>query len=409
MKINYKISDKIDFYILIPLIILIALGLITILSATINHPTASGNFNKQLYWSILSFGILFIIYFLPPQFFKAVAIPSFIITQVLLILVLLMGTKIYGAKSWLIFGPVGFQPSEFAKIGIILFLAYLLTRRKVDINKPINLFITILLSAIPILLILFQPDMGTAVVCALIALIMIYWSGLSLFGIFVVISPLLVIFASLFGIAVLIAVLVGVLVALIAFNKDLFTSATVFVANIAAGFIFDIFFNFLKPHQQRRIEAFIDPNADPLGSGYNALQAKVAIGSGGVLGKGFMEGNQTQLKFIPEQWTDFIFCVVGEEFGFIGSIIVIVLFLVIFFRLLNLTYIISDKFGNIIIIGIWGLLFTQFAINIGMNLGITPVVGLPLPFLSYGGSSLLTNMILIGLVLNIYKNRKIYI
>jgi rod shape determining protein RodA len=150
----------------------------------------------------------------------------------------------------------------------------------------------------------------------------------------------------------------------------------------------------------------VDPSADPLGAGYNALQAKVAMGSGGLYGKGFLEGNQTQLRFIPEQWTDFIYCVIGEEFGFIGSIIVLAIFLILFLRLLNLTAIAGDKFGKLTIVGILTLYFVHFTINIGMNLGITPVIGLPLPFVSYGGSSLIINMFLIGVVLNIYKNRK---
>jgi len=147
---------------------------------------------------------------------------------------------------------------------------------------------------------------------------------------------------------------------------------------------------------------------DPLGSGYNALQAKLAIGSGGFTGKGFLQGNQTQLRFIPEQWTDFIYCVIGEEFGFIGSILVLVLFLVLFIRLLNISGMAKDRFSVLVIVGILSLMFSHFAINIGMNVGVTPVVGLPLPFLSYGGSSLVVNMIMIGIVLNIYRNRKLH-
>ena len=176
--------------------------------------------------------------------------------------------------------------------------------------------------------------------------------------------------------------------------------------NLSAGFIFEFILKILKPHQVNRIRSFVDPTADPLGSGYNALQAKVAMGSGGFLGKGFLEGNQTQLRFIPEQWTDFIYCVIGEEFGFLGSIFLIAIFLVLFLRLLSLTSLAGDRFGRITIVGILALFFIHFSINIGMNLGITPVIGLPLPFVSYGGSSLLTNMFLVGVVLNIYKNRK---
>ena len=176
--------------------------------------------------------------------------------------------------------------------------------------------------------------------------------------------------------------------------------------NLAAAFLFDYGLQFLKPHQQKRIESFVNPLSDPLGAGYNILQTKVAIGSGGLLGKGFLEGNQTQLRFIPEQWTDFIYCVVGEEFGFLGSSLVIVLFMVVFLRLVYIASHTRNKFGSTVAIGSLTLLFSHFAINIGMNLGVAPVIGLPLPFMSYGGSSLMVNMILMGIVINFYKNRR---
>jgi rod shape determining protein RodA len=196
------------------------------------------------------------------------------------------------------------------------------------------------------------------------------------------------------------------IIALLYFKQNLFVSGSVFVVNLAAGFIFDFILKLLKPHQVKRLQTFIDPNADPLGAGYNALQAKVAMGSGGLFGKGFLEGNQTQLRFIPEQWTDFIYSVIGEEFGFMGSFLVLIIFLVFFLRLLELSSIAGDKFGKLTIMGILTFFFIHFTINIGMNLGITPVIGLPLPFISYGGSSLITNMFLVGVVLNIYRNRK---
>jgi rod shape determining protein RodA len=199
-----------------------------------------------------------------------------------------------------------------------------------------------------------------------------------------------------------------VIVALIFFKRDLFNSVTVFIVNLSAGFFFDYALKILKPHQQRRIASFLDPSVDPLGSGYNALQAKVAIGSGGLWGKGFLNGNQTQLRFIPAQWTDFIYCVIGEEFGFIGSVIIISLFLIIFLRLFKLSGTAKDKFSSLVIIGVLSLLFSHFVINVGMNIGLTPVIGLPLPFLSYGGSSLLVDMVMLGMVLNFYRNRKMH-
>jgi len=406
LKVKYNITDKFDPVMFLSALILIVVGLIAIYSSTYNHPTAKGNFNKQLVFAVVSVLIFFFVYFLPARTFRVIAVPSFLISLGLLAAVIFMGKTVYGAKSWMSIGPIGFQPSEFAKIGTILFLAYWLSMPKRDINNLKELFYTITLSMIPIMLILMEPDMGTAIVYISITLVMIFWSGISLFGLFVVVSPGVILFASLFGTPMFLFALAAVVIALFLFKQDLFTSGTVFVINLAAGFAFELLLKVLKPHQVNRILSFVDPASDPLGSGYNALQAKVAIGSGGLMGKGFMQGNQTQLRFIPEQWTDFIYCVVGEEFGFIGSVIVLILFLIIFLRLLNFTSSAGDKFDKLVVVGILTLFFVHFAINIGMNLGITPVIGLPLPFISYGGSALVTNMLLLGITFNIYKNRK---
>lgn len=409
MKIDYDLQDRFDLLIFVPALLLMVIGLLAIYSATLNHPTASGNFNKQLFWVVVSLVIFFIIYFTPQQVFRTLAAPSYALSLFLLIAVLLVGSRVYGAKSWFNLGPFGFQPSEFAKVGTILFMSYFITSARRDINNIKDLLLALAIGFIPIMLIMLEPDLGTSIVFGCITLAMIFWSGISLFALFVVLSPGIVMFASLFGTPVFIFAMVLVLAALIYFKKDLFNSATIFVVNIAAGFFLEYGIRLLQPHQQRRIESFLDPSADPLGSGYNALQAKVAIGSGGVLGRGFLEGNQTQLRFIPEQWTDFIYCVIGEEFGFVGSVLTVVLFFMIFIRLLKLASTTNDSFSSVLTVGILTIYFVHFAINIGMNVGITPVIGIPLPFLSYGGSSLLTNMVLLGIAMNIYKNRKLHV
>ncbi|MDX9925428.1 MAG: FtsW/RodA/SpoVE family cell cycle protein, partial [Ignavibacteriaceae bacterium] len=309
-------------------------------------------------------------------------------------------------KSWMDFGPIGFQPSEIAKIGTILMLSHWLTDKKDDINNFKDIGVALFIGFFPILLILLEPDMGTAIVFFIITISLLFWSGISLFAMFVVLSPGVVAISSIFGTLPFIVTIVAVFVSLVLFKRDLFNSITVFVINLSAGFLVDFVIKYLKPHQQRRIASFLDPNADPLGSGYNAIQAKVAIGSGGLFGKGFLQGNQTQLRYIPAQWTDFIYSVVGEEFGFIGSLIIVLLFLIFFMRLLKLSSFAKDRYSSLLIIGALSLFFAHFAINIGMNLGITPVIGLPLPFVSYGGSSLLINMVFIGIILNIYRNKK---
>jgi len=225
---------------------------------------------------------------------------------------------------------------------------------------------------------------------------------------FVVLSPGFVAIFALFGVYYFIGAMALVVITLFIFKKDVFFSGSIFALNLGAGFFTDYVYSALSPHQQKRILSFIDPMADPLGSGYNAIQAKVAIGSGGLFGKGFLNGNQTQLQFIPEQWTDFIYCVIGEEFGFIGSIIVVGLFFFLFIRLLRVASVAKDEFMSLVLIGILSVYFIHFLINIGMTLGILPVIGIPLPFVSYGGSSLLVNIFMLGIAANIYRTRKNY-
>ncbi len=406
MQSTKKINDKFDFIVFTSVILLITIGLIAIYSATNNHPTAQGNFQKQLYTSVLAIILFFTAYFIPYKTFRFIAIPSYIFSLLLLVAVLFFGKTVYGAKSWLDLGPIGFQPSEFAKIGTILFLSHFLTRQRKNLNN-IKDFLTIMgYSLLPLMLILLEPDMGTAIVYVIITAVILFWSGVDLFWFFLILSPIVVLFASLFGISAFILAMLLVIALLFYFKRNIFVNASIIVMNMAAAYLFDYGLNFLQPHQQKRIETFINPTSDPLGAGYNILQTKVAIGSGGVFGKGFLQGNQTQLRFIPAQWTDFIYCVIGEEFGFVGSIIVISLFVILFIRLVYIATHTKNKFGSMVVIGSLALLFTHFAINIGMNLGVAPVIGLPLPFLSYGGSSLMVNMTLMGIVLNFYKNRR---
>jgi rod shape determining protein RodA len=408
LQIDYKLKDKFDLGIFLPALILFIIGLAAIYSSTINHPTANGNFEKQLLLGIIAIIIFFITYSLPTNSFRTIAIPAYLVSLFFLLVVLVIGRKVSGAKSWLDLGPLGFQPSELAKIGTILAMSAFLSRLNTDIESFKDIVIALAIGFIPVGLILMEPDMGTSFVFMGLILTLIFWKGISLFGLFVVLSPPLVAVASLFGSVYFVAALLLVVVALLFFKKDIIFSGSIFALNIGAGFFADFVYNALSPHQQKRIQSFIDPMADPLGSGYNAIQAKVAIGSGGLLGKGFLHGNQTQLQFIPEQWTDFIYCVIGEEFGFIGSVVTLVLFLVLLLRMLKTASQTKDEFLSLTIVGILAVYFIHLVINVGMAVGIMPVIGIPLPFVSYGGSSLMVNMFMLGIVANVYRTRKNY-
>jgi len=408
LRIENKISDKIDFPVLFSALILIAVGLAAIYSATYNNPAARGNFDKQIVFAIVSLLVFFIIYFLPPKFLKAVAVPSYLLSILLLLAVLVIGKRIYGARSWLGIDSLGIQPSEFAKIGTILMLANFLSKINTKLDSIMDIIITLAIGLCPVALILLEPDMGTSLVFFVLILVMIFWKGISSFGLFLVLSPLFVAISALFGLDYFIGAVIIVGVLLFFFKKDIFFSGSILAFNLGVGFFADYIFRILSPHQQKRIQTFINPNADPLGAGYNAMQAKLAIGSGGLWGKGFMHGNQTQLQFIPEQWTDFIYCVIGEEFGFIGAVLVLSLFLVILLRLLKLASFTKDEFLSLTLVGIISVYLIHLIINVGMTVGIMPVIGIPLPFVSYGGSSLMVNMIMLGIAANIFRTRKAY-
>jgi len=385
---------------------LVIIGLLAIYSSTQNTINQKGNFDKQVIsWGISLF-VLFMIYSLPTKIFRMSALPSYIFAMLLLLVVLVIGKKIGGARSWIALGGFSFQPAEFAKLATILFLSKFLSREETDLDNLKDIIIALTIGMSPVALIMLEPDLGSSFVFVGALLALLFWKGISLFGLAVVLSPGIVAVASLFGPIYFVISIVFVIVLLFFFKKDIILSGSILALNIASGFFVDNFYNILSPHQQKRIQTFIDPNADPLGSGYNAIQAKVAIGSGGILGKGFLHGNQTQLQFIPEQWTDFIFCVIGEEFGFIGSLLVIILFLVLFLRILRTASFAKNEFLSMIIIGILTVFFVHFFVNVGMTIGILPVIGIPLPFVSYGGSSLLINMAMLGIILNIYRSRK---
>ena len=405
-KVNYRFQDKFDVPTFAIVTFLTCIGFLAIYSSTRNTVLEHGNFLKQ----IISWAIAVLVFIgvcsIPVRFFRTIAAPAYAVALSLLVLVLVIGRAVGGQKCWIFLGSFSFQPSEVAKFATVLALALFLSRPQTDLEKIKDIVIAIAIGLLPVGLIMLEPDLGSSLIFFGVILVMLFWKGISLFGLFFVLAPVVCAIASLFGTIFFVGALVVVLVVLIFFKKDIFLSGSILGLNLASGFFVEYVFNILSPHQQTRILSFVDPTADPLGSGYNSMQAKIAIGSGGLFGKGFLAGNQTQLHFIPEQWTDFIFCVIGEEFGFIGSLLVIVLFAILFSRLLKIASVAKDDFLGLVVIGVMTIYFIHFVVNVGMAIGIMPVIGLPLPFISYGGSALLTNMIMLGTVLNIYRSRK---
>jgi len=410
MKINQKLFNEFEIGIVLCYIFLLIFGTLAIYSATLNNPFAVEVFPKQIFFISLSFLILIAVYFLHPLYLKQLAIPIYVLSIIFLLVVLFKGKIVYGQKSWLQFGIFGFQPSELAKVGIVFLLAKLFSEKKIDPNTIQGLIIVAAVCLIPLVLVLLEPDMGTSLIIIFVIATMLFWNGLSLFGAFILSMPMICAFASFFGTYAILTVLFFVAAGIIYFKKDIFVSSSILALNVGAVFLPDFLMKFLKPHQQKRIMAFLNAELDPLGSGYNAIQAKTAVGSGGLLGKGFLKGSQTQLRFVPEQWTDFIFCVISEEFGFIGSVALIIAFIILLNRILKVALMIKDKdtFSSFVAMAAFAIIFAHFFINIAMSVGLLPIIGIPLTFVSYGGTSLLINTFLLASVLNIYKNRKYY-
>lgn len=405
-----RITQRFNFTILVVILILITIGLLAIYSATNGNPNVADNFKKQVIGAIGGLILMMVIYYLPPKYFQLSAYPFYIFTLILLVLVLFIGKKVLGHTSWFSIGGFGIQPSEFAKIATILSLSKYLSDKQfdTDLSKPKDFLIAVFIGLFPVSLIMLQPDAGTSLVFFAVLLPMLYWGGMPNFILFIIVAPIVLAVCSFLGSFYFIGALAVCVIALFFFKKNLLVSTLVIVMFIVAGMSVNLVFNKLQPYQQKRIIAVFNPESDALGSGYNVIQSKIAIGSGGMWGKGFLQGTQTQLKYIPEQWTDFIFCMVGEEFGFAGAIVVVLLFFILIVQTINIAYQCKNKFLSLCTIGFTSILMYHSFFNVGMTCGLMPVIGIPLPFMSYGISFLLSNFVMVGIFLNAYRNRKEY-
>lgn len=399
-------SKPIDYVTLATVAALLAFGLAAIYSAS-HGVGVMTNFHKQLIWLGVGTVAMLIVRILPYRFFEDWAYFLYGLSIVALIAVLILGRKVAGSLSWIQIAGASIQPSELTKFTTIIALARYLSSRETNIRSLKGVSIALGIVLLPVALIMLQPDTGTALTYLSFIVPMIVLAGFELYYVLVLAIPIgfaLIGFINLSALAVA-AGLAALL--FLSIRQTLWLSIASLGIGIATGIMTNLYAaKVLKPHQLKRIQTFLDPMLDPQGAGYNALQAKVAIGSGGLLGKGFLQGTQTQLRFIPAQWTDFIFCVIGEEFGFVGAAAVLLLFFILIMRIVSLATSIVNKFTVLTLAGIVSLLLAHIVINVGMTIGLLPVIGIPLPFLSYGGSSLFANLIAIGFILNVYRNRR---
>lgn len=401
------LKENIDGTILVITLLLCAIGIVSIYSATYDAG-ASVFFYRQLGWVGIGFLLMLAIALLPLRTLQLFSYIVYGVSILFLGAVLVIGKTVAGSTSWFGFGGLGLQPSEFVKVTTILALASYLSNRYVDLHRMKSILRTSAFVFVPVVFILLQPDTGTALIYLGMLLFILYWAGASNFLMLAIIAPGVAAISSLAGNTAFFIVVVVTLALLFVLRENRFYSAIVFSFTVLVGISVQFIFGKLAPYQQKRILTFLNPEADPLGAGYNALQSKIAIGSGGMFGKGFLQGTQTQLNFIPAQWTDFIFCVPSEEFGFIGACLILLLLLLLLYRGMKIANTAKSRYASIVAIGVTSVFTMHITINLGMSMGMVPVIGVPLPFLSYGGSNMLTNMIMSGLLLNMYANRKEY-
>jgi len=362
-------------------------------------PTVLDAWKRQLTWLGISLAALALVMRVEIKWFEWAAVPLYVIAVILLVVTLVIGTgagTAAGTRSWLQLGVIRVQPAQFANVATILMLGRLMGGWREQPQSLSALWKPLMVVAIPLGLVVLQPDLGTAMVFGAVLLATLYWGGTPAGLLFLMISPLIALFLA-FHSWLFSAYMIGLIAFLYFYRVYLWEGTLVAVANLAAGTVAVPLWNSLEPYQKARFQVFLDPTVDPRGAGWNVIQSRVAIGSGGLFGKGFTEGTQKRLAFLPEQHTDFIFSVIGEETGFVGTLLVLVAFGLILWRLVRISERVADPFAGIVVFGIFGTWFAHIVVNVGMTVGVMPVTGIPLPFLSYGGSFLLASFIALGI------------
>ena len=415
MKEQKGIFRYIDRTLVLLYLTLVLMGWISIYAAVYNNEHSSivdlsQSYGKQMLWIGSALLIALMIILTDAKFFNAFAYPIYIGTILLLISVLFLGKDTAGARSWFAIGGFKLQPAEFAKFATTLALAHYLSALDFDNRKRKSQIIPWIILAIPAILIILQNDTGSAIVYASLSLVL-YRQGMP--GVILLVAvgvAILAIMVLLFNQYIVILVVAILLIGFVFFIrrtlKNILTVIGIFI--IASMFVLSVdyaFQNILEPHQKTRINVVLGKQIDLKGAGYNVNQSKIAIGSGGFWGKGFLKGTQTKFNFVPEQSTDFIFCTVGEEWGFVGATVVILLFMALITRIILMAERQRSEFSRIYGYGVASILFFHFVVNVGFTIGLMPVIGIPLPFFSYGGSSLWSFTILLFIFIKQDSNR----
>jgi rod shape determining protein RodA len=410
MRTQRHILEGIDPWLVGLYVVLVLLGWMNIYAAVYNEEhksifDISQNYGKQMIWILSSFFLAFLVMVIDGKFYAAFSYPIYIFIMLLLVATIGLARDINGQKAWIEIGGFQIQAAEFAKFAANLALAKYLSQLNIKMEDFDTKVKAGLIVFLPFILILLQNDTGSALVFTSFIFVL-YREGLSgnilLFGAGVGVLAILSLLFPKEYVLIAIGVIIGIFLLIIPKNwKNLLVIGSLAAVMVAMVMSVNIVFEKLQPHQKERIEILLGKRTDNKGAGYNVNQSKIAIGSGGLLGKGFLQGTQTKYDFVPEQSTDFIFCTVGEEWGFVGSVVVIVLFLILFLRVIFVAERQRSAFTRIYGYGVASILLFHFSINIGMTIGLLPVIGIPLPFFSYGGSSLWSFTILLFILIKL--------
>jgi len=415
MRKQKSIFENIDWLIVGIYLVLVLIGWVNIYAAVYNEEhksilDISQNYGRQMVWIATSLVLAIFILVIDGKFFEAFAYPIYGFVLLILVAVLLFGREVAGSKSWFEIGAFRLQPAEFAKFATNMALAKYLSTVNINMKDFRTKLVAGTFIIIPIAMILLQNDTGSALVfCSFI--FVLYREGLSqnvlIIGFFAVLLFVLALMVSKIIIVIVLAGIAVLAIALLRKTRKNIITVSVILA-LAAGVVFSVdyfFHNVLEPHQKQRINVLLGKDTDLKGAGYNVNQSLIAIGSGGLTGKGFLNGTQTKFDFVPEQSTDFIFCTVGEEWGFLGSLVILGLFTALLYRILFIAERQKSDFTRIYAYGVASILFIHLMVNIGMTIGLLPVIGIPLPFLSYGGSSLWSFTILLFILVKLDSYR----
>jgi rod shape determining protein RodA len=384
-----------DALLLIPVACILLVGLTGLYSTSSDVTFLSSTFFRQTLWLVLSALIVWVLRWLHPRFYYEQAYRLYAGLIILLLITYLM-PAFSGGRRWISLGPLHLQPAEFGKIVVVFALARYLTDYQKYLHKFLYILVPLVMALVPAVLIVGQPDLGTAIIYLVVAIVMIYWSGISTFHLFIILAPAISLITGFSFNAFSVWMLILILVLYFS-RSQLRWSAIILSANALFGTLAPTLWKSLQPYQQRRILTLLDATADPHGAGYQVLQSRTAIGSGGVFGKGIGEGTQTHLRFLPVSDTDFIVAVIGEELGFLAVLGILILFGWLLLRMLDRASTTQYRFASLSVIGFSTIFLVHIIVNMGMATGLMPVTGLPLPFMSYGGSFLLTCLLLVGL------------